>query len=204
MNPRRSFLEWLFRRPDPDGGESKAGAHPNGGAPVPAPVRPTRMVVSGGSLPVWPVNEAPTRFTLDPRLRLWRDTSAVLVVLALVVAFSDWLPRPEQAVLAETDAPPQTSGAPTPDESLAPTEALETPGPTPEPSPAPPPTVRPTARPTPQPTASPTSSILATLGPSASTEPTLSESPTPTLSESPTPSPSASAEPPPSESPTPP
>jgi PKD repeat protein len=38
----------------------------------------------------------------------------VLVVLALVIAFSDWLPRPEQAVLSQTDAPPTPSSVPTP------------------------------------------------------------------------------------------
>lgn len=117
MSARRSLLDSLRSRPDPDGSESKAGADPEGGAPVPEPVRPTRMVVSG-ELPFGEhdraVADAPTRFGLDPRWRLWRDTSAVLVVLALVIAFSDWLPRPEQAVLSQTDAPPTSTSVPTP------------------------------------------------------------------------------------------
>jgi hypothetical protein len=205
MSARRSFLDWLRGRPDPEGSDSKAGADLERGAPVPGPLPPTRMVVSG-ELPFGEhdraVAEGPTRFVLDPRWRLWRDTSAVLVVLALVIAFSDWLPRPEQSVLSETDAPTQTSGAPTPGESVAPTATLATPGPTREPSAAPPPTARPTARPTPQPTATPTASSSATPGPSASAEPLPTEFPTTSPSESPTSSPSESPTSSPSESPT--
>jgi len=97
----------------------------------------------------------------SPRRRLWRDTSAVLLVAAigvLVVGFVlPSIPPADGGVLGATATP-----APTPAPSAAPAAPTvapaATPAPTPAPSasPTPSPTLVPTAPPTPAPTPAPT------------------------------------------------
>ena len=202
MTPRDRVLDWLHgRRGDAAGRlrELSAGPARPGG---PVPVRPTRLVVSGRS-PLMDYYRPAWLRPLDPRMRLWRDTAAVLVVFALVVVVSDWLPKPVQTVLSETFAPSQTLGAPQTSEpsaiagapSSTPTEVAETASPAASAAPS----AHTPAR-TPRPRATPRPSVppSATPGASATPEP---PSPSPSPAESPSPSPSSS--PLPSDSPAP-
>ena len=189
MTRRRTLLERLWPRRRRG---LQHGAHPaDHGGPLP-PTRPTRMVVSDGVIfgeRIRSFDQAHPMTGLDPRLRLWRDTAAVLVVIAVVIALSDWLPRPEQAVLSETLAPtqllgePQTSGPgtsePAIDASSTP-DSSETPAASPSPASTPGATPRPTPRPTPRstPVATPQPSPSASATPAPPTP--TPEPPTPT------------------------
>ena len=192
MTFRRRLFDRLRDRRTPGAGGT--GASPEtSGAPA-GPIRPNRMVVSGRS-PImdWyrPFEQA---HRVDPRMRLWRDTTAVLVVFAVAIAVFDWLPRPQQAVLSATDAPTQLLGKPQtipPGSNEPPASASAGPdlssepatmGPPVAPSPAttPRPTPRPTPRQTPQP--SPQSP-----SPSPSDTPTPTDTPAPSPTDTPNP-----------------
>ena len=179
MTIRRTLLDRLRARARSDAG-STAGSPPG----LPGPTKPYRMIVSGDSSfddDGFPFEHTrPILPPPDPRVRLWRDTAAALVVLALVIAAADWLPRPDQAVLAETDAPTQLGGGPPslPPASTRPA-SLELPTAMPPPPPPPAPTPRPTLRALSHPSTSPSSTPSGSVGTATDTPAPPTDTPVP-------------------------
>lgn len=125
---RDSVLAWLVggavtlirrtvsRQRDATGPASVATTRAAGGpsgAVRPVPVRPTRIVVTGERRPTLSGSRSLAGPEMDdsPRRRLWRDASAVLALIAVVVvAVTVGSQQPGGAVLSATATPGATSG----------------------------------------------------------------------------------------------
>ena len=179
----------------------------------PLPGEPSPGAAAEPSLPETPVVVArpgPPRdgqlgWVVSPRRRLWRDTSAVLLVGITLVLVVSLLPG------ASSEGPGQTlSATGTPALDPSPT-ATPTPAPTPRPTPRPTPTPSPTPSPSPSPTPSPTPTPTPKPTPKPTRKPTARPTlrpiptikPTPKPTRKPTPRPTPSVEPPPTLTPTP-
>jgi type II secretory pathway pseudopilin PulG len=144
-----------------------------------------------GRMAPYAITAAPEiAWVASPRRRLWRDTSAVLLVAAVAILVigvvlpattpteggvleatatpaPDLTPTPEPAVTAEPTSAPTASPTPSP-----------TPAPTAAPTPAAPATLAPTPAPTPIPT--PTPRVTVAPPPPATPRPTARPTPRPT------------------------
>ena len=202
MTFRRSLLDRLRARRARSRDAGQGMTSPG----LPEPSRPNRMIVTAGPFGErGRIVDQAHPIETDPRLRLWRDSAAVLVVFALAFAAFDWLPKPDQAVLAETGAPTQQIGEPEtgrPSASAADTTAelspdasasLPTPGPSIAPTPRRTPGATPRVTPPPTPTpsaASPTPGASATASATASASPSVTPEPASPTPSPPSPSPS--------------
>ncbi len=199
-------------------------------APVPSPLAPvappSASTPTGTAAPVHRVKQRRIVPAPSPRLRLWRDTSiALFLVAALILVGTRFLPsqavsqpsiQPSASlIVADATRPP----SPTPNRNTPPPPtptAVPTPGPTPVeatagpgtgPGPAPeitaPPTPRTTARPAATPTPAPTPEPGATPTPTPSPTPAPTPTPEPTPTPSPTPTPTPTPDPTPTPTPPP-
>src|SRR5262245_18657931 len=175
MTIRRELLDRIRDLTARWTGGPKPAAPPSEG--LASPVRPNRMIVSGPSPLMDFYRPFEQAHRVDPRMRLWRDTAAVLAVFA--VGFAAWslVPPGEQGVLAETGAPTHV-GSP---EASLPGSSITAPSPSLEPSATagpsvpgttPAPTPRPTPRATPRPSPSPNRTAAPTAAPTSTPEPT--------------------------------
>jgi hypothetical protein len=156
------------------------------------------------------------RIRPNPRLRLWRDTSVALMVIAILIIVTDRM-QPTAQTSSPSDAPGPSAtwlakaslagppGSPRPTSMLG--SGLPVMGPTPALTLAPLPTAAPTATPappgpSPAPTGKPGPTPVATPAPNPTPAPTPDPTPPPTATPDPTPTPTATPDPTPTPTPT--
>ena len=172
-----------------------------GRAEEPPPAPPVLAPVSAARSDA-EVEEVGRGWVVSPRRRLWRDTSAILLVGVLaafiVLTVAPPASAPEGGVLAATATPrPTAAPLPTPRPTPRPT-ATPSPSPTAAPSPTPTaaPTATPTAKPTPKPTKKPTAKPTPRPTPKPTAKPTPRPTPKPTAKPTPRPTPKPTPTPP--------